>query len=106
MGSQAKDVTEVREQLPQMEDLLHVGTGDLDKGLCCSTWRCMSPNPAAPSSRSRNSRQGRSRVGNTNRIAFSKYVRGPQSARSKGPPTLQSNAEAENDDQRPRDNRE
>src|SRR5271170_5655198 len=66
----------------------------------------MSPNPAVPSSRSCNGRRGRSRVGNTNWIAFSKYVRGPQSARSKGPPTLRSNAEAENDDQRPGGNRE
>src|SRR5271168_1487636 len=61
----------------------------------------MSSNPAVPSSRSRNGRRGRSRIGNTNWIAFSKYVRGPQCERSKGPPTLRSNSDAENDDQRP-----
>jgi hypothetical protein len=48
-----------------MEDLLYVGTGDLDKGLCCSPRCCMSPNPSVPSSRSRNGCRGWSRVGNT-----------------------------------------
>src|SRR5437868_13670718 len=66
----------------------------------------MSPNSAVPSSRSCNGCRGRSRVGNTNWIAFSEYVRGPQSARSRGPSTLRSNAEAENDDQCPGGNRE